>query len=275
MLVDIEGHTTGVLSGGCLEEKIAHQAREIIAGAPPKLIHFDTRQLYGCDGHVSILIERLPAAGTEGNTLTRLGDVLERREPARLRTCYEGSDAGTCLLGPTDLVVERQGVLIHQVPLPVRLLLFGTGPEIAPLRQLALVLGWVVEHFPRVTDLPEKLRIDSQTAALVMTHNFGRDLSALRRVLPLSPAYIGLLGPKKRHWQLLHELHADPELNPEGFNSIHAPAGLDLGSESPEEIALSIVSEVSAVLSKRHGGHLRDRASPIHLVTPSASAFIA
>lgn len=98
-----------------------------------------------------------------------------------------------------------------------------------------------------------------------MTHHFGRDLAVLDRILPLHLPYVGLLGPRKRHRQLLAELftHRCPDCV--NLETLHSPAGLDLGSEAPEEIALSIVSEAAAVLAGRHGGHLRDRATSIHL----------
>jgi len=98
-----------------------------------------------------------------------------------------------------------------------------------------------------------------------MNHNFGRDLLALDRLLPLQLRYVGLLGPKKRHAELLARLG---EYRPLDFNAgarnLFAPAGLDIGSEAPEEIALSITSEIAAVLSDRHGGFLRERKSDIH-----------
>jgi xanthine dehydrogenase accessory factor len=214
-------------------------------------------------------------AGEDGNFLTDLGNALERRQPCRLRTCYEGEALGTTLLAPAELISKHPGTLIHCVPLPVRLLLFGTGPEIAPVRQFAHTLGWVVHHFARASDLPEDLQSDSQTAALVMTHHFGRDLAVLDRLLPLQLPYVGLLGPRKRHRQLLEELYSRREFNPASVSTIHAPAGLDLGSEAPEEIALSIVSEVSAVLANRHGGHLRERATGIHVVADECTANVA
>jgi xanthine/CO dehydrogenase XdhC/CoxF family maturation factor len=153
------------------------------------------------------------------------------------------------------------------MPLPIRLLLFGRGPEIAPIRDLAQTLGWIVLHFENAAELPEDVHADPQTAALVMMHHFGRDLSVLDRVLPLQLPYVGLLGPHKRHRQLVQELYAQRELDPTHLAPLHAPAGLDLGSEAPEEIALAIVSEVSAVLANRHGGHLRERVTAIHVAT--------
>ncbi|HKS04285.1 MAG TPA: XdhC family protein, partial [Chthoniobacterales bacterium] len=85
------------------------------------------------------------------------------------------------------------------------------------------------------------------------------------RLLPLQLRYLGLLGPRKRHAELLARLseYRSMDLN-FGLNNLFAPAGLDIGSEAPEEIALSIVSEIAAVLASRAGGFLRDRKIDIH-----------
>jgi len=70
LLVDSEGTTLGVLSGGCLEEEIGRFGRNVIAGAAPMLLSFDTKRLYGCDGQLKILVEPLPAAEPTGNLIT-------------------------------------------------------------------------------------------------------------------------------------------------------------------------------------------------------------
>jgi xanthine dehydrogenase accessory factor len=276
LLVDSAGATLGVLSGGCLEEEIGRYGQKVIADGSPVLLLFDTKRLYGCDGQLKVLVEPLPAAGHEGNLITKVGRLLMNREVCRIRTCFEGDALGSELL-PTDaLLTERRGVLIDTVPLPVRLLLFGTGPEINPITQLVGDLGWIVERFGYPSELAEDFRPDAQTAALVMTHNFGRDLLALDRVLPLQLRYVGLLGPRKRHAVLLARLS---DLRPldfgAGLKNLFAPAGLDIGSEAPEEIALAIASEVAAVLSNRMGGFLRERRSDTHTITTTASGEAA
>jgi xanthine/CO dehydrogenase XdhC/CoxF family maturation factor len=109
-----------------------------------------------------------------------------------------------------------------------------------------------------------------------MNHNFGRDLLALDRLLPLQLRYVGLLGPRKRHAELLARLSEYRPLDFEsGVGKLHAPAGLDIGSEAPEEIALAIVSEVAAVLSDRRGGSLRERKSDIHAINAVAGGEAA
>ena len=70
-------------------------------------------------------------------------------------------------------------------------------------------------------------------------------------------------------------LHSHDTFDPASLDALYAPAGLDLGSEAPEEIALSIISEVSAILAERHGGHLRDRATAIHLAAEPRTELVA
>jgi xanthine dehydrogenase accessory factor len=272
LLVDSDGSTLGVLSGGCLEEEIGRYGRKVIGDGSPILLSFDTKRLYGCDGQLKILVEPLPAVRPNGNLITEIGRLLRNRQVCRIHTCFEGDTLGSELLTVDALVAERRGILIDTVPLPVRLLLFGTGPEIEPITQLSGNLGWIVERFGHPSDLADSFRPDAQTAALVMTHNFGRDLLALDRLLPIQLRYVGLLGPRKRHAELLTRLS---EYRPfdfdAGVRNLFAPAGLDIGSEAPEEIALSIMSEVAAVLSERRGGFLRERKGDIHTSVATAS----
>ena len=265
LLIDSDGAALGVLSGGCLEEEIGRLGQKVITNGTPMLLSFDTNRLYGCDGQLKILVEPVPAAEPSGNLITKVGRLLKDREVCRIRTCFEGGTLGSELLPPDMLLAERRGTLIDTVPLPIRLLLFGTGPEIEPITYLAGNLGWVIECFGHPLELAADFRPDAQTAALVMNHNFGRDLLALDRLLPLPLRYVGLLGPRKRHAELLARLSEYGPLDfHAGARNLFAPAGLDIGSEAPEEIALSITSEIAAVLSDRHGGFLRERKSDIH-----------
>ena len=99
-----------------------------------------------------------------------------------------------------------------------------------------------------------------------MTHHFLHDVTLLGRLLPSNAPYIGVLGPSKRTDNLLTqlELPADADRPPRLFG----PVGIDIGSETPEEIALSLVAEICAVLSGSCGGFLRDREGPLHEWSP-------
>jgi len=97
----------------------------------------------------------------------------------------------------------------------------------------------MVERFGHPSELSQDFRSDTQTAAVVMNHNFGRDLLSLHRVIPLQLRYVGLLGPKKRHAEILAQLSEYAVFDFDSApDNLFAPAGLDIGSEAPEEIAL-------------------------------------
>src|SRR5438105_7463312 len=89
LLIDSDGGTLGVLSGGCLEEEIGRHGRKVITDASPVLLSFDTKRLYGCDGQLKILAEPIPAAEGNGNLITEIGRLLRNRELCRVRTCFE------------------------------------------------------------------------------------------------------------------------------------------------------------------------------------------
>ncbi len=267
LLVSPDGTTTGVLSGGCLEEEIARIGLEVMAEKSPRLVPFDTQRLYGCDGKLAIFIERIEPAGDTGNFLTAVAARIRCREICRTRISYNEPDSCSELLPDHTLMIEREDCFVETHPLPVRLLLFGDGPEIAPIRLFAAGLGWCVSAYHHPSELPADFVADSQSAAVVMTHNFGRDFAALDQLLPLGLPYLGLLGPKRRHLDLIARLQEIRELEPAWLENLFSPAGLDIGSEAPEEIALAIVSEAAAVLADRRGGFLRDRLAGIHSVS--------
>ena len=173
--------------------------------------------------------------------------------------------------GSAELFVE------HLYP-PQALVIFGAGPDAAPLVSIAKTLGWHVtvvgtrpatgigERFPkadalRITasdDPAAGVEIPSDCAVVVMTHNIDRDQAVLER-LPQSLRYLGILGPRHRTEKMLADL---PDSTV--FAGAFYPMGLDLGAQSPEEIALSVVAEIQAVVNNAPGRSLRERSGPIH-----------
>ncbi|MBM6414856.1 XdhC family protein, partial [Lacticaseibacillus paracasei] len=91
------------------------------------------------------------------------------------------------------------------------------------------------------------------------------DKQVLSQLLDSPNAYIGVLGPKKRTENMLRQIResgkqiTDPQLK-----NLHAPIGLDIGAETPDQIALAILAEIHAVSTNRSAGFLRDRTQPIH-----------
>lgn len=188
----------------------------------------------------------------------------------------------------------RVGILIEPIIPPPALLLCGAGEDAVPLAALAHMAGWQVsiadprthlltrERFPGVKNLlpicaeaiTDHLFPDGRTAAVLMTHSYTHDLEWLRRLLPLPLAYIGLLGPRRRAEQLLAQLQEEGgRLSLEQRHRLHTPTGLDIGAETPEEIALAIVAEIQAVLNGCSGGFLRNRVNPIHATTEQEVSY--
>ena len=114
----------------------------------------------------------------------------------------------------------------------------------------------------RAEDLREDFFKDENSVAVVMTHNFERDRQILPRLLKSKCLYIGALGPKKRAENLLQE--SGETSNKEQLAKLYAPIGLDIGADTPEEIALAIIAEIRSVLANRNAGFLRERNSGIH-----------
>jgi xanthine dehydrogenase accessory factor len=253
MLIGPEGKTTGILSAGCLEEEVAEHGPQVIARGKPVLLHFDTRRRFGCHGAIDILVETL-----QPGLIKQIRAARNARRCCTLETVFANSNS----LGTRALSIEiaaRTGSFVQTIHPRWRLLLVGRGPENAALKNFALILAWEVIEIESADFLPNEL--DEWTAVVVKTHHYGRDYAALARLLPMELPYLALLGPRRRRDQMLHVLHEEGvSLRSEFF----APAGLDLGSESPEEIALAIVAEILAAFSRASGQPLRNRKLPIH-----------
>lgn len=249
----------------------------------------------------SCIEERVPGIAatvirTEGETEAAVGSrmvmrsgtlqssVADRELDAEIRTTLREHEQGTSLL---RVIHEERAALIfvERVDPPTPLVIFGAGHDAMPVARLAKDLGWHVtlvdhrpayaspERFPEADRIVQgspreaatQLTLDSETLALVMTHNYLRDLELLQLLLPSPVRYLGLLGPRRRTDQLLGDLK-EKGIVPahEQLNRLYAPVGLDIGSEGPAEVAMSILAEMQAVMTRHRGGHLRERKQPIH-----------
>lgn len=99
-----------------------------------------------------------------------------------------------------------------------------------------------------------------------MTHNYNYDITVLKSLLKTSCTYVGILGPKKKAERMFDELEADGFFisGLQHFATIYSPVGLDIGAETADEIAVSIVAEIQAVITGRKGTMLRDKPTSIH-----------
>ncbi len=185
--------------------------------------------------------------------------------------------------------MEYTGFIEYITPV-ISLIIIGAGNDVIPLTKMAAVLGWdttiidgranyaIPARFPEARQViiakPDqvlsKINIDEHTAIVLMTHNYNYELALLKQLLPLKLRYIGILGPKKKLDRMIDELENEGMvIADERLQKIYGPVGLDIGSEGAEEIALSILSEVKAVLSNRKGYSLKHKPSSIHYPKPN------
>lgn len=254
MLIAPDGTAVGSLSGGCLEREVAQRAGVVLRSGVPSRMVFDTRRRFGCSGEIEVFVER-----ARRGFLEQLALHFHARKRCWVVTAFEEGIAPVGSDLTTDPEFCPASALVQAIDPPVQLVIIGDGPDTAALRSLAAALGWRVIGRENASGL-EGL-FDEWTAFLIETHNYGRDFAALRELMPQRPRYLGLVGARRRRDQLLADLmdtgvHPGPHL--------FAPAGLDLGVDSPEQIALSIIAEIQAVFSGGTRQSLRDRRAPIH-----------
>jgi len=247
----------GRLSAGCVEEEIADLAQAVISSGVPAKCTFDLRSRFACDGSIEVFVERVVKPS---NFLGALIRVMDKRAAITVATDFRLDDgvAGTRVVEVP--LVAHSDQLVEQIEPPIRLIIFGDYFDAEPVAHLGGYLGWQVEVVADAEEIPDG---DTRTACVVMSHHFGRDIVALKRVLHGNYGYVGLLGPRRRKQMLLNRLIDEGSLL-ENVSALHSPAGLDIGSESAEEIAMAIIAEIQAALMGRKGGPLRDRAEPIH-----------
>ena len=163
-------------------------------------------------------------------------------------------------------------VFFENIVPPLNLLLFGAGYDALPLIGFAKEIGWRVtdDRPPRRVcecqgaDVPKADEIivssssenlpdgiycnDENSVAVIMTHNYDRDREILRRLMNSKCQYVGVLGPKPRTEKLLAEI--GEKFDKAQLAKLYAPVGLDIGADTPETIALSIIAEIKRRFSQ-------------------------
>lgn len=179
--------------------------------------------------------------------------------------------------------------LIEYIPPPVSLIIVGAGNDVQPLVKMVEIAGWEItiaegrathatkKRFPEAKQIwvgkPEivfeNVNIDQQTYFVLITHNYKYDLAMLKLLLQTDCRYIGILGPKTKLNRMLDDLLSEGiKVTEEELNRIYGPIGLDIGAETSEEIALSIVAEIKAMMSGKTGNSLKYKSGKIHNTAP-------
>jgi xanthine/CO dehydrogenase XdhC/CoxF family maturation factor len=217
------------------------------------------------DEHAAVSPRRM-VIDSDGIRHDEIGDSLLRQ--SILEAIGEQPERSQTLRLPSSRGIAD--VLIEPVPPPHALTIIGCSATALALLPLADALGWqvtLVDGDPQrlqVANLPQdvralcarpheiraKLVLDADSSVVAMTHNLEQDIAYLSALRDASVAYLGALGSQERAARIRAALDVC---------NVHAPAGLDIGSETPAQIALAIAAEITAALNDRSGGSLRDR----------------
>lgn len=283
MLILENGDMVGAVSGGCVEKEILLQSETVFKTGASKMMTYDGRYRLGCEGVLYILIEIFQPSESFLSSFSR---CIKKRSSFEIHSYYkkqegEFKDIGSLVnidntlfsVSNNHIKKEYINLLVFKQNMPpcFKLLIIGAEHDAVQLCKYAALTGWEVsvvagvsesksiENFPGANKFTatsaetlDVSLIDKQTAVMLMTHNFANDLRYLVALKDINVTYIGLLGPTKRREDLLSQFtEYCPDINLEFLDCIHGPAGLDIGSETPQEIAISIMAEILAFSRKR------------------------
>ncbi len=295
MLISSDGHQLGVLSGGCLETDIHKKARRVMDDAEPRFATYDDEDEHdiafqlgvGCGGVVHVAL--VPVTGD--NTFLHFDGLLASLEQAI--PCFWQLNVGDAVsakvtqdapstglaVAPAEFVgkVGEDGVLTCRCAPPVHLLIVGAGLDATDVARLATALGWQISVWdPRPGKAHSALQMSAVTvikgsekatlqqyvaehgvhAAILMSHHRDVDAMALSALSPTPVGYIAMLGPPHRRSEILGLAGLDEQ----GIGQrLFSPAGLNIGGELPESIALSVIAECHASLYQRRGESLSQK----------------
>ncbi len=294
MSIREDGIMTGAVSGGCVEKEILRQSESVFRDNTPKLMVYDGRYRLGCEGILYILIEPFNPSedffkAFEMQWKSRVSFDIQssfsKEESHRFkgRSTFIFSDSSYPLSSGTH---SDDGLdTFHQnIKAGFQLLIVGSEHDAVELCKYASQTGWEVTviappddpkniaNFPgasRYLGIDEvafsQEEMDDQTAVVIMTHSFVKDLKYIGSIQKKKPRYLGLLGPSRRRDKMINELFEQyPDINEDFIESIHGPAGINIGAETPQEIAISIISEILTVIRGQELMLLKDKTTGIH-----------
>ena len=295
MLILEDGKMIGAVSGGCVEKEILLQSESVFKTGESKIMTYDGRYRLGCEGVLYILIELFEPNLAFKETFSR---TLKERNSFEIWSYFDKKEGTICGIGSwvkikdslfslqsnKQKVDDSLSIFKQNMPPCFKLVIIGAEHDAVQLCKYAALTGWEVAlisgpsesksimNFPGAISFQavsaenmETSSIDNQTAIVLMTHNFANDLRYLVQLKDTNPVYIGLLGPSKRREDLLSQfIEYCPDVDDAFLEGIHGPAGINIGSETPQEIAVSIVSEILAVSRKRDPISLSKKTGKIH-----------
>lgn len=276
-------HFTGSVSGGCVEGAVLQAAKQLSPGQG-LLLEFGVsnedawEQGLACGGEIHVWLQDLAATDAIGQALT----AVDGRTPTVLawdlsggppqRVSLEDPDLGNAAATavrtdrPQLIETDSQTLFLRPLTPPRRLFIIGAVHIASALVPMAQVAGWDVvlvdprrgfaspERWPEVERLvayPDEAfatqGLDAQTAVVALSHDPKIDDPGLIAALASEALYVGALGSRRTHERRLARLEASG-VGRDALARICGPIGLDIGAETPAEIAVSILAELTKAL---------------------------
>jgi xanthine dehydrogenase accessory factor len=278
MMVCEDETCEGALSGGCVEKEVLRQAQKVFARRESVIFEYDGRYKLGCKGVIYILVEYLERSVLHllsekireyhHNRKTFLLGINKGRLLTTACTCFSFDADRIYISGPNSKIYEESEDLeIHP---QYQMVIIGGEFDSVMLARLADQTGMqtllvVKESFthslPKTIKVacltPEALvnavRFDDHTAIVLMTHSLSKDLNFLVEMLKVKSKYLGILGPPGRREMILADLIDYNEslflACQDKLEKLHGPIGLSIGAKTPEEISISILSEIISIFN--------------------------
>ncbi|UJH67313.1 XdhC family protein [Allomuricauda sp. SCSIO 65647] len=294
MLLLENGKMVGAVSGGCVEKEVLRQAESVFATGTPKVMTYDGRYRLGCEGILYILLEPFSPSAT---FLDVFWKTIRSRKPFKIISAFQKQHVEREVFGSLfhfddKAVGVRNGFeklpegteFFEQAMQPCfKIAIIGAEHDAVQLCSYAAMTGWevtivvdpreekTISDFKGATEFIQAeggsllLNVDHETAIVLMTHSFAKDLHYLMALKDADPAYFGLLGPADRREKLFDALlERHPDISDEFLEGMHGPAGLDIGAETPQEIAISVLSEILTVINQKKPIRLKEKEGKIH-----------
>ncbi|MFG0328259.1 MAG: XdhC family protein [Phycisphaerales bacterium] len=274
MLVDDGADTLGTIGGGCVEAEVRRQVLGMLTDGRSGRLSFQLNHDFGwddgliCGGRITVAVW-LP---TDAAELRAIANAHRRREPASIEFTVAGE-------APDDPPHR------YTIDLPPRphLLIAGAGHVGQALARLALDLEFAVTAFDDRADLLDRFMpegvtkvagpiagnlaersLDDQSYVVVVTRGHRHDEEALHAVITKPARYLGMIGSRRKVKLIFDDLR-ELGVSDEDIDRVHAPIGVEIGSVTVNEIALSIAAQLVAV-------RRADHRSPVRASTAAAPA---
>lgn len=295
MLIAEDLSSVGAVSGGCVEKEIIRRTTSVFTDGKSKIITYDGRYKLGCEGILYILLESFFI--TE-DFIDAFSYAIKKREQLKIESYFTKQDEAFGNFG--SVITFKNNVKFSfsenfhpqentetfcQILQPAfKLIIIGGEHDAVKLCKTGANLGWEVDVITSIKDSkqlsdfpgansvtgnsPETIQfsdIEENTAIVIMNHSYVQDLKYVVKLAEHNPKYIGILGAPKRRERLFNELFEFiPDISDAFLDHIYTPAGLHIGAQTPEEIAVSIVAEILSVFRKKEPFSLRQINGKIH-----------